>query len=83
LADQEGRALEDDNGMCIIIIKTLARLDNFMIQNHLRIILINGTGEGLEVGEPEELSEAERILGEMIQQRIRPLAALDPPGSCQ
>jgi len=41
---------------------------------------VHGTGEGLDGGEPGELSEAERILGEEIQQRIRPRAARDPLG---
>jgi hypothetical protein len=69
----------------MVCAQSLARLDNFMIQNQLRIILINGTGdsEGLEADEPEEVSEAQRLLSEAIQQDIRQRAARNAPGFCQ
>ena len=51
-----------------------------MIQNQLRIILINGTGEGLE--DVDHVEMAEQLLGEAIQQ-IRKGARRDAPGICQ
>jgi hypothetical protein len=88
--DAEERKLEHTDEapsgkMIMVCAQSLARLDNFMIQNQLRIILINGTGdsEGLEADEPEEVSEAQRLLSEAIQQDIRQRAARNAPGFCQ
>ena len=63
--------------MIMVCAYSLARLDNFMIQNQLRIILINGTGEGLE--DVDHVEKAEQL----IQQEIRKGAHRDAPGICQ
>lgn len=45
--------------------EALARLDDFMIQNQLQILLINGTGKG-----PEAEAEADRVLEEEIRRGL-------------